>query len=195
MPPKWLDAGVMALRPFLLFEKLARQARAGVNFVLTGRTSAQRNDDERESIVMSEQEKQKALEYWTESMGRKSEISGAQVELLKEIVGTLLNEGEKVVLVDLPIPAWHRDLSPYQPSYREALNGLLRRFGGRPNFTSLSMDDLDGNLDYSDEVHAKRHLAEVWSTRLATVLDSFVCQQKVEKPPKITLQSGYGGPQ
>jgi hypothetical protein len=195
LPPKWLDAGVIALRPFLLFEKLARQVRAGLNLVLTGRTTAQRTDDERESVVMSEKEKQKALEYWTESMGRRSEISRAQVELLKEIVERLLNAGEKVVLVDLPIPAWHRDASPYQRSYREALTGLVQRFDNQPNFTSLSMDDLDNNLDYSDEVHAKRHLAEVWSTRLATALDSFVCREDIEKSPKMTLQSGYGRPQ
>ena len=195
LPPKWLDAGVMALRPFLLFEKLAREARAGANLVLTRRTTAQRTDDERESAVMSEAEKQKALEYWKESMGRKSEISSAQVELLKEIIETLLNGGEKVVLVDLPIPAWHRDASPYQRGYREALNRLLQRFGDRTNFISLSMDDLDDNLDYSDEVHAKWHLSKVWSARLATVLDSFVCQENVEKPPKMTLQSGYGRPQ
>jgi hypothetical protein len=189
LPPKWLDAGVIAIRPFLLLEKLARQARAGANLVLTGRTSAQRTDDERESVVMSAEEKHKALEYWKESMGRKSEISRAQVEVLKQTIQKLLNSGEKVVLVDLPIPAWHRDATPYQPSYRQALNGLLQQFGGQPNFTSLSMDDLDNDLDYSDEVHAKRHLADVWSTRLAKVLDSFVCQEKIDKSPKVTLRS------
>jgi hypothetical protein len=194
LPPKWLDAGVMALRPFLLMEKLARQARAGVNFVLTGRTTAQRTDDERERVVMSDEEKQKALEYWKESMGGKNEISRAQVELLRQTIDTLLNSGEKVVLADLPIPAWHRDASPYQRGYREALTGLLQQFGDRPNFTSLSMDDLDGNLDYSDEVHAKRHLSDIWSTRLATTLDSFVCREKSEKSPKVTLHSSehYG---
>ena len=195
LPPKWLDGGVMALRPFLLLEKLAREARANVNLVVTGRVTAQRTDDERETIVMSEAEKQKALEYWDESMGHKGEISGAQVGVLKETIETLLNGGEKVVLVDLPIPAWHRDASPYQRGYREALNHLLQRFDDRPNFTSMSMDDLDDNLDYSDEVHAKRHLAEVWSARLATALDSFICQNNVGKSPKTALQSGYGRPQ
>jgi hypothetical protein len=192
LPPKWLDAGLMALRPFLLFEKLAREARAGVNFALTGRTSVQRTEAEREVAVMSEDEKQKALEYWKESMGRRSEISHAQVELLQEIIEKLLNAGEKVVVVDLPIPAWHRDASPYQHGYREALNSLRQKFGTSPNFTAMGMDDLDGNLDYSDEVHAKRHLAEIWSTRLASVLEPFVCQDKVGKAAKITMQSDHG---
>jgi hypothetical protein len=190
LPPKWLDWGVMALRPFLLFEKLARQARAGVNLVLTGRTTALRTDDERASVAMSEQEKQAALEYWKVSMGGKDEISRAQVDVLKETIEALLGSDEKVVLVDLPIPAWHRDASPYQRGYQEALKGLFQQFGRRPNFASLSMDDLDQNLDYSDEVHAKWHLTQVWSTRLAMLLNSFVCREKDDtKPPGATVQS------
>ena len=189
LPPKWLDWGVMALRPFLLFEKLARQARAGASLILTGRTSVQRTDDERESVVMSEREKQEALDYWKVTMGGKDEISRAQVDVLKETIEALLGSGEKVVLVDLPIPAWHRDASPYQRGYQEALKGVVQQFGRRPNFASLSLDDLDENLDYSDEVHAKRHLAQIWSTRLAMVLNSFVCQEKDETtPPVATLQ-------
>lgn len=187
LPAKWLDAGVMTIRPFLLLEKVARQARAGVNLVLTGRTSAQRTDDERESVVMSDAEKLKALEYWKEAMGRTSDISPTQVEVLKQTIRALLDSGEKVVLVDLPIPAWHREASPYQPSYRRALTDLLREFGDQPNFSSLNMDDLDNDLDYSDEVHAKQHLADVWSTRLARKLDSFVCLEKPDKSsPKVT---------
>ena len=186
LPPQWLDAGVMAIRPFLLIEKVAREARAGVNLLLTGRTSAQRTDDERESVVMSDADKQKALAYWKESMGRTNDISPAQVAVLKQVIQALLGSGESVVLVDLPIPAWHRDASPYEPSYRLALKGLLREFGDQPNFSSLSMSDLDNDLDYSDEVHAKRHLSDVWSVRLADTLNSFVCRQKPDNAPRVT---------
>jgi hypothetical protein len=189
LPPRWLNVGVTLLRPFLLFEKLAREARTGVNWLVTGRGSAQRTEAEREGAVMSEEEKHKALEYWSDSMGQNSEISVTQVELLKSTIDKLLLEGEKVVIVDLPIPAWHRDASPFESSYRKALTDVLQKFGNRPNFTAMSMDDLDGNLDYSDEVHAKRHLAEVWSTRLANVLDSFICQDKPEKQRQVNLRS------
>ena len=52
---------------------------------------------------------------------------------------------------------------------------MVQQFADRPGFKFMSMADLDGNLDYSDEVHAKPHLAKVWSTRLAGLLNSFVC--------------------
>ncbi|WP_369726035.1 hypothetical protein AB8Z38_15935 [Bradyrhizobium sp. LLZ17] len=182
LPPRWLDAGVLALRPLLLVEKAAREARAGVNLLLTGRRSAQRTEAEREAVVMSDAEKKKALDYWKESMGFKSEISDAQVALLGRTIEGLLASGEKVALIDLPIPAWHRDASPYQGNYEQKIQELSEKFKSRPNFVFMSMSDLDGNEDYSDEVHAKRHLANVWSNRLAGVLNSFVCSEPSTKP-------------
>ena len=182
LPSKWLDAGVMAIRPLLLVEKAAREARTGVNLLLTGRRSAQRTEVEREAAVMSEQDKKKALEYWQESMGFKSGISETQFNLLRSTVASLLDSGERVVLVDLPIPSWHRDASPYQLGYEQKLQELSGQFKERSNFISISMGDLDGDLDYSDEVHAKRHLANIWSDRLAGILSSFACREKTNKP-------------
>ena len=174
LPAKWLDAGVTFLRPLLVLEKLTRDARAGVLRMLTGH-SAERTDAEREMAVMTDKEKRDALNYWRESMGNKKDISKEEIAILKSTVDELLLSGEQVVIADLPIPAWHRDASPYQAGYNQALNDMVQQFADRPGFKFMSMADLDGNLDYSDEVHAKPHLAKVWSTRLAGLLNSFVC--------------------
>ncbi|GLR91031.1 hypothetical protein [Bradyrhizobium iriomotense] len=181
LPASWLDAGVLAIRPILVIEKMAREARAGVNLLLTGRKSAQRNEAEREAAGMSEQDKKKALDYWNEAMGKRNEISLGQVEVLKNTIETLLRSGERVVLIDLPIPAWHRDASPFQRSYEQAFTDVSRQFDGQRSFVSMSMSDLSKEQDYSDEVHAKRHLADVWSDRLANVLNPFVCRTSPEQ--------------
>jgi hypothetical protein len=180
LPANWLDAGVLAIRPILVIEKIAREIRTGVNLLLTGRRSAQRNEAEREVAGMSEQDKKKALDYWNEAMGQKGEISLAQVAVLKDIIETLLRSGERVLLIDLPIPAWHRDASPFQRGYEAAFAEITRQFAGRKNFVSMSMSDLSREQDYSDEAHPKRHLANVWSDRLANVLNSFACQANPE---------------
>jgi hypothetical protein len=187
LPPKWLDAGVLALRPLLLIEKVARQVRSGVSEFLVGRNAAQRSDAEREAAVMSEADKKKALEYWNDTMGRRSEISRAQVALLSDTIDSLLRSGEKVVLADLPIPSWFRDNSPYQRSYEEAIKSLFQQYGSWPTFASVTMSDLDRDLDYSDEVHAKPRVAQIWSTRLATVLDTFLCKDRSEKLATVPL--------
>lgn len=188
LPSRWLDAGVMAIRPLLLVEKAAREARTGVNLLLTGRRSAQRTEAERERAVMSEQDKKKALEYWQENMGFKSGISETQFNLLRSTIAFLLDLGDRVVLVDLPIPAWHRDASPFQLGYEQKFQELSDKFKERSNFISMSMSDLDGDSDYSDEVHAKRHLANIWSDRLTSLLNSFVCSEKTNKP-RISLDA------
>jgi hypothetical protein len=185
VPPKWLHAGVTFLRPLLLLEKLARDARSEIVYLLTGH-SHNRTSAEREMAVMTEKEKRDALDYWRGSMGYKNEISSEQVALLRGTIDDLLLAGEKVVIADLPIPAWHRDASPYQPGYSQALQTLVKQFSGRPGFKFMNLADLDGNLDYSDEVHAKPHLVEIWSTRLANTLNSLVCQGRTESNPVVT---------
>lgn len=184
LPTKWLDAGVTAIRPLLLLEWLARDART-VLAKLTGRL-LDRTDTERETVVMTEKDKRDALIYWREGMGNQNEISSEQVDLLKRIIDELLLSGEQVVIADLPIPAWHRDASPYQAGYSRVLQTLVGQFSARPGFKFMSMADLDGDLDYSDEVHAKPHLAKVWSTRLADTLNSLVCQDRRDSNPLVT---------
>ncbi|QPF90274.1 hypothetical protein [Bradyrhizobium commune] len=173
VPPAWLDAGVAAIRPILLLEKATREVRS-IAERAAGR-SRDRTDAEREAAVMTDKQKQDALAYWRQGMGSKDQISQQQVALLIATIDRLLNGGERVVLADLPIPAWHRDASPYYASYQSALQAVVRQFGGQPGFAFMQMSDLDGNEDYSDEVHAKPHLAKVWSARLAKVLNPLVC--------------------
>ncbi|MET4481510.1 hypothetical protein [Bradyrhizobium sp. F1.13.3] len=181
LPANWLDAGVLVIRPILVIEKIAREVRTSISLLLTGRKSAQRDEAEREIAAMSERDKKKALDYWTEAMGKKDEISLGQAKLLSDSIEALLRSGERVVLIDLPIPAWHRDASPFQRSYEKAFTDISRQFDGQPNFVSMSMSDLSNEQDYSDEVHAKRHLANIWSDRLANVLNSFMCRVPPEK--------------
>jgi hypothetical protein len=188
LPPKWLDAGVTLLRPLLLLERFARDARTAIA-KLTGR-SLDRTDAEREMAVMTEKEKLDALSYWRQGMGNQKEISAQQVDLLKRTIDELLRSGEQVVIADLPLPAWHRDTSPYRAGYSQALQTLVQQFSDRPNFRFMSMADLDGNLDYSDEVHAKPHLAKVWSTRLADTLNSLVCNGTAGSHAATLLQQG-----
>lgn len=40
----------------------------------------------------------------------------------------------------------------------------------------MIMADLDGNLDYTDKVHTKPHLTNVWSARLVDILNPLVYQ-------------------
>ena len=175
-PPGWLHAEVTLIKPFLLLEQLARWTTAGLRNVITVRGDDNRTEAEREARLFSASERTEALKHWSKTMGGDQTISQAQVALLHDTIDTLLQSGAKVVLVDLPLPAWHRDASPYQPGYAQMVQGrLFKEFAGRPNFAALTMPDLSADEDYSDEVHPKPSLATVWAARLAAVLGPLVC--------------------
>jgi hypothetical protein len=174
LPVQWLPTAVVLIRPFLLLDATARDFVHAVKQTLH---LEPRNltDAEREKVVMSDKDKQEALAYWHEQMGGKNQISADQVALLQKTIEQLLDSRERVVLVDLPIPSWHRDASPYEPGYERLLNGVLAHFDGRPGFAALRMDDLSAEQDFSDEVHPRPHIAPIWAARLGAVLDPLVC--------------------
>jgi hypothetical protein len=190
LPPEWLRAGVVLIRPYLLLEMVARKATIAFRRTVLGRP-ATLSDDEREAIVVSDKEKSDALAYWRQNMGGTSEISQAQAALLQDTIDGLLRSGEKVVLADLPIPSWHRDASVYQPGYARAMQKIFDHFANRPGFEGLRMADLDADQDYSDEVHPKPHLARVWASRLAGVLNPLVCPARTAADPEGTLQERF----
>ena len=174
LPLRWQPTAVLLIRPYLLLDKVARDLVHALEQRVHPET---RNltDAEREKVVMSERDKRAALVYWHGAMGGKSQISADQVTILQKLIEDLLDSGEKVVLVDLPIPAWHRDTSPYEAGYERRLNGVFAHFIGRPGFAALRMDDLSADQDFSDEVHPRPQFAPIWAARLDTVLDPLVC--------------------
>jgi hypothetical protein len=174
LPPSWLRVGVMLIRPYLLFEKVTRDVTEGLRRALYTHTP-ERTDAQREAHVETAAEKADALQYWRRSMGNAKTISADQVALLRDMIGGLLQSGNKVVLVDLPIPKWLGDASQYQPGYVAAMQGLVDHFAGRPGFADLTMPDLTASEDFSDEVHPKPHVARVWVARLAETLNSALC--------------------
>ena len=175
VPPGWLHVGVILIRPYLLLEKVARWATASLRRTLMGRTP-ETTDDDRDARVLSDVDKADALAHWRQTMGGNRPISQEQVALLQDTIERVLQSGERVVLVDLPIPAWHRDASPYEPGYLQQVHGpIFDYFAGRPGFAALKMTDLAAENDYSDEVHAKPRLARIWAARLGALLNPLVC--------------------
>jgi hypothetical protein len=174
LPVQWLPTAVVLIRPYLLLDQTARDL---VHALKEKLHLEPRNltDAEREKVVMSDKDKRAALAYWHDEMGGKRQISADQVVVLRNTIEELLDSREKVVLADLPIPSWHRDASPYEKGYEQLLNRVFAQFDGRPGFAVLRMNDLSAEQDFSDEVHPRPHMAEIWAGRLDAVLGPLVC--------------------
>jgi len=91
--------------------------------------------------------------------------------VLRRLVARLLSQGSGVVIVDLPLPRWHRERSPYMTSYNGQLAALVRRYSGTPGFSFLSLKGLGDDDDFCDEVHPKPRLRSAWSAQLATGIE------------------------
>ena len=181
LPPTWLRVETTVIRPYLMLEKFARDVTSGLRHALFVRPPAL-TDADREALVLDGKERGQALEYWRQTLGNNGHIAQSQVASLSHLIDSLLAAGEKVIVADLPIPAWHRDASPYAPGYAQAVTALFGHFAGRPGFAAFSMPDLDKAQDYSDEVHAKPHLARIWAQRLAGVAGPLICPKQAPAP-------------
>ena len=182
LPPSWLGLETILIRPYLLLEKVARDLTSGLRRAVFVRPPAL-TDADREALVLNERERSETLEYWRQTLGNNGHISQSQMIVLGNLVASLLDAGERVVVADLPIPAWHRDASSYEAGYAQALKSMIfDRFSGRPGFAALTMPDLDRARDFSDEVHAKPHLARIWASRLAAIVNPLICPKQTAAP-------------
>jgi hypothetical protein len=169
LPSDELQFGVTLIRPYLVFDALSRLASKALRDRLSGRPPS-RTDAERNATIFSEADKDAAMTYWRDQMHNDGSIDEEQFIVLRNLIGRAVARGSRVVLVDLPIPRWHAERSPFYPSYLMHKKDLLSALEGNEKFTYLEMADQDSDLDFSDEVHPKPRVSEQWAVRVAALI-------------------------
>ncbi len=169
VPWQYFDAAVTAIYPFLFLDKLSRDALEW----LSHRYQTQPADPD--NVVMTKTERDRSMRYWREMMGpaRPSALD-EQFAVLERACDRVLAEGSKLVLVDLPLPKWHEQRSPYESDYEARRAALVSRWVGRPEFVSLDMSGMDSDADFVDEVHPRPRVTILWARRLAAALSPMV---------------------
>ncbi len=171
LPPDELQLGVTLIHPYLVFDQLSRLASKELRDRLFGRPSY-RTDAERDATIVSEADKEAAINYWCDQMHSNGPIAEEQFLVLKNLIARILAQGSRVVLVDLPIPRWHAERSPFYPDYVKNKKMLLSALEGRDGIAYLEMADQNSNLDFSDEVHPKPRVTKQWAGRVAALLSA-----------------------
>ena len=173
LPSRYLDLGVTAIHPYLVLDRLSRDATKSARQLLF-KTVPERSEQQRNETVVSEADRRKALDFWRATIGRPADLGEEQFAVLRQTIDAMLESGARVLLVDLPIPRWHAERSPYSTSYRERTARLLATFSGRPGFTALTIPAMDADLDFYDEVHPKPQVTATWARHLAAALGPVV---------------------
>jgi hypothetical protein len=166
LPPRFLDAGVVLVHPFLVLDSLARDATRGMRRFFDARPPAM-DDTQRNAIVVGPERQQKYLAFWRDYTGGAQALEPEQFAALERSVQAILADGGRVLLVDLPIPAWHTAGSVLAADYRRQFDALQQRLRTRPGVQMLDMRDASDSDDFSDEVHPKPRVAPLWAARLA----------------------------
>jgi hypothetical protein len=161
--------GLALIHPYLVFDELTRRASKELRDRLFGRAPS-RTDAERDASIFSEADKLAALNYWREQMHSNGAIAEEQFAVLRNLIDRILAQGSRVVLIDLPIPRWHAERSPFYADYSRHQKMLLSEMEGKNGFAYMQMIDQNSDLDFSDEVHPKPRVTRQWAARVASLI-------------------------
>jgi hypothetical protein len=171
LPPQYLNTGLLLVHPNLVLDRVARDLTASLRNVVSGKPPA-RTDEQRNAVVIDEAQRQKYLAFWRDYTDGAEQVSDASLRVLDHTVESILTEGGRVVLVDMPIPPWHTQGAALAADYQRRVGAWLAGLRGRAGVTVLRMQDAAANDDdFSDEVHPKPRVTPTWADRLAAVLD------------------------
>jgi hypothetical protein len=171
LPAKLLGTGALLVHPFLALDQTSRRLTEAVRGRLSGKP-AKLTDAERNARVVSAPERQRMHEFWRHYMGDVEHIDEATWSKLPGVVDDIRSSGARVVLVDLPIPRWHRQGSPLAADYRRRFDALAPSLRARDGVQVVSLADDDGDEDFSDEVHPKPRVTARWAERLAEAIST-----------------------
>ena len=170
LPPQELGLGVLLIHPYLVLDRTARDLTRSLRNFMAAK-SAPITDAQRNAVVLSDAQKRKYLDFWRDYTGGADKIDDTSIWVLNRLIDAIVAEGGHVVLVDMPIPAWHAQGSALAANYRTRVDALLPALRTRPGVSVLAMADTAGDDDFSDEVHPKPRVTGRWAARLAAVLN------------------------
>ena len=123
---------------------------------------------ERNETIYTEEAKERALKLWSEYLGEvKEDWAEQQLIALDQLVETILDHGDRLILVDLPIPSWRYPHSWHFHDYQSIKQVRFLKYIEHPQVDYLSLQKLDDSFDFYDSSHPKPQTAKKWAQKLA----------------------------
>jgi hypothetical protein len=169
LPPQYLPAGVVAIHPFLAFDYGSRQFNNLLGKLGIKHQKPEFTDEVRNQMVVSESERATFLAFWNDSIKR-PHLADEQFAELKRLIDGVLADGGQIVVVDLPIPHWHAQASPYQAEYRERTDRLMGGYANQPQVDYVKIQGVDADDNFYDEVHPKPRIVPEWCRQVAAAV-------------------------
>ena len=173
---------VKFLQPFLVFDNAFGQTKSDLKksfedqarFILKGiRTPKAPNpgDPDLDSVVVDQAAKERAFKFWREYMGEdKGGVQTEQLDVLMDIVRYVKDNGGKLVIVDLPIPAWHSDHSPYFHDFEIKKKPYIKQAVAYDGVYYVNLQALNKDDEFYDSAHPKPLVTKKWNQKISEEL-------------------------
>ncbi|WP_321884389.1 hypothetical protein [Paraburkholderia bannensis] len=192
LPEKLIPFATIAIYPVIALEKIVRVVTGPVREAWLGAQPG-RTDQQRDEYVASAQDMHDETAYW-HTFFPSGAVDAQQFAVLDALVTQARADGSAVVLVNLPIPAWHSAAVSYDGDYQTRLHALIARHAGDPLVSTVSMRDMNTDSWFCDEVHPKPHIIPLWVSRIAAPVNAVVARvdERASAPAAQTHQAAAG---
>ncbi len=169
---------VAATRPFMLASRMyllgiSKRLDAIKNYLMNtlSVSSVSIIDINFDNHIVNQEEQERATIFWKEYMGLPVEWSEEGFDTLYAIASEVSSAGANLVLVDMPIPNWHRSRVPYDRIYQERLVPRLAKMSLLTGFSYGSMRENISDTDYYDSAHPRPKITHQWASRVAQIIE------------------------
>jgi hypothetical protein len=113
--------------------------------------------------------KQAALMDWAKRSGNINDYmeGGVQVQKFLDLCGAITRSGASLVLVDMPVPQWHRERSIYYKKYALRKSFYLDQILKMPKVQYIDLSSYFPDSDFIDSAHPTEQGTKDWSRVVA----------------------------
>jgi hypothetical protein len=164
----------LLVKPFMLSSRFLLEERIAKTLNNMEYLNPQSNQVTR---LDSKQDHEQAVANLKEKMGPLTAWSTEGFNTLYSIANEVSSSGSNFVLVDMPIPTWHRNGVPHDHVYQERLSLLLERIALLPRFSYASLrEDFTDDSYYYDHAHPRPEMTIRWANKVAPIIKSVITQ-------------------
>ena len=130
-----------------------------------------------ELLPVKEKKRLKALAFWNSYFG--SGMDSSQFDRLSNYLKDLDDQGITAVLVDMPLPEWHKSRSPIYSEYQKRKQDIYGIGQPAKNIHYINLQDISDESGFYDSAHPYPKTAVIWSRKLDVALkDTLHLNQK-----------------
>jgi hypothetical protein len=173
LSPVGMKLATLAMRPFLVGLKIYYNMDPLITRMRT--TSLQilgykiRIIGESDTLELTPAERKAETDEWSSRMGPLKAWDMNGFDGLVAMARMVSAHGARFVVLDLPLPGWHKAAVPYDAEYRRRLAALMPRLCAIPNVSVVSLKGFSDD-DFYDFVHPRPRVMEQWAQKTAALI-------------------------